>query len=281
MLTGFLLRTAALLLLVPRLSALSLASRRRALGWMTSAATSAMMPLRVGAEAELPDRFNVEDFLKTGTVPNPMGVSGQAGKSRPETGVVLRDGSEVQRAGDGSVLAEILLSGGSSKVPVLASFVSPWPLATGTVFDVECRDPKTGDGVFLAVSGDTGGRSVAELTDAFFVDTLFGPTGRFSSYGTPTDVKVKRSTNNGQYRLVEWSFATLSQSTQTELPRRALVSATIPQGTSQAVLLVGSASAVRWRKGSDQMIADVIASFRAVPAPQTSLKVRAKERRGG
>jgi hypothetical protein len=29
---------------------------------------------------DLPDRFNVDDYLKTGMVMNPMGVSGQAGK---------------------------------------------------------------------------------------------------------------------------------------------------------------------------------------------------------
>jgi hypothetical protein len=39
-----------------------------------------------GAE-DIPDRFNVDDYLRTGIVANPMGVSGQAGKSRPETGV--------------------------------------------------------------------------------------------------------------------------------------------------------------------------------------------------
>jgi len=38
----------------------------------------------------LADEMNVEDFLKKGGVSMPMGVSGQAGKMRPETGVVLR-----------------------------------------------------------------------------------------------------------------------------------------------------------------------------------------------
>ena len=33
---------------------------------------------------------NVDQFLKTGMVAQPMGVSGQAGKSKPETGVILR-----------------------------------------------------------------------------------------------------------------------------------------------------------------------------------------------
>lgn len=38
-------------------------------------------PITAHAKADdLPDRFNVDDYLKTGMVMNPMGVSGQAGK---------------------------------------------------------------------------------------------------------------------------------------------------------------------------------------------------------
>ena len=39
---------------------------------------------------DTPDAMDVDSFLRTGMVPMPMGVSGQAGKARPETGVVLR-----------------------------------------------------------------------------------------------------------------------------------------------------------------------------------------------
>jgi hypothetical protein len=164
-------------------------------------------------------------------------------------------------------------------VPVLATYASPWPLATGTVFDVECRDASNGDGAFLAVSSDTGGLALADLKDSFFVSGLIKPTGRFSSYGEPTDVKINKSSTKGAYRVFDLSFSTLAQSTNMEIPRRARVIATIPAGTKQAVMLVGSASALRWKKGSEQQIESVVESFRAVPAPQTSLKVRAKERR--
>lgn len=206
----------------------------------------------------------------------------------------MRDGSEVARdPRTGDVLAEIILEGSSSnpasggsssssKVPVLASYSSPWPLATGTVFDVECRDAATGDGAFLAVSPNTQGQSLAELKDSFFVNRLIDPTGRFSSYGEPTDVKVRKSTlsDDGKYRTIDLSFSTLSQSTQTEIPRRARIVATIPDGTQQAVMLVGSANALRWKKaGAEQTVHQVTDSFRAVAAPQTALRVRAKERR--
>lgn len=81
-------------------------------------------------QERLVDSFDVDNYLKTGFVNNPMGVSGQAGKSRPETGVVLRDGSEASQDGNGNVLAEILLKDAATgqPIPVLATFTSPWPL---------------------------------------------------------------------------------------------------------------------------------------------------------
>lgn len=54
------------------------------------------------------------------------------------------------------------------------------------MFDIECRDGKTGDGSFVAVTQSTNGRSVGDLPSAFFLERLFDPTGRFSFYGPPT-----------------------------------------------------------------------------------------------
>jgi len=78
---------------------------------------------------------DVDGFLQSGMVSQPMGVSGQAGKSRPETGVFLRDGSEVSRnEKTGDVLAEIVLNVKSdSPTAVVTSFSSPWPLGKKTV----------------------------------------------------------------------------------------------------------------------------------------------------
>jgi hypothetical protein len=134
------------------------------------------------------------------------------------------------------------------------------------------------------------GKSLASLDDDFFVQELAKPTGRFSFYGSPTDIKVKKSSiinSNGDsgdeassYRQIDLSFSTLSQSTMTEIPRRARVMATIPKGCNQAVMLVASTSALRWKnKGADATVASVTDSFRAIPAPPSALKIRAKERR--
>ena len=90
--------------------------------------------------------------------------------------------------------------------------------ATGSLFDVECRDSSTGDGAFMAVSPNVAGSALADLKDSFFVKTLFSSTGRFSFYGQPTDIKVKSSVMKDNYRVLDVGFSTLSQSTQTEIP---------------------------------------------------------------
>jgi len=210
-----------------------------------------------------------------------MGVSSQAGKSRPETGVFLRDGSDVSRdKKTGDVSAEIVVNGSNGeKMAVFVSYSSPWPLAEGPFYDIECRNQKTSDGAFVQVTTDVGGKSIAELDNAFLLDNLLAPSGRFSFYGQPTDVKIKKTTTEGDYKVVDLSFSTLSQATQTEIPRRARLVATIPKGSSQAVVLVGSAPASRWTtKGADQSVYATVESFRAIAAPKSSLKLRRKER---
>ena len=63
----------------------------------------------------------------------------------------------------------------------------------------------------------------------------------------------------------------------TEIPRNAIVAATVPSGSDRAVVLVGSASANRWvNKGAGEAVTKTVESFRAVPAPKTSMKVRAR-----
>jgi hypothetical protein len=130
---------------------------------------------------------------------------------------------------------------------------------------------------------------LSDLQDSYFVQTLFSPTGRFSFYGPPTDIKIKNSfmstttdnnnnINRYNYKILDVTFSTLSQATQTEIPRVARIIATLPTGSNQAVMLVGSASAARWKKGSDRAIASTIDSFQAIAAPPTELKMRAQRK---
>mmetsp|Transcript_13904 Transcript_13904/g.20696 ORF Transcript_13904/g.20696 Transcript_13904/m.20696 type:complete len:294 (+) Transcript_13904:37-918(+) len=259
--------------LVPATTSTSLEAHHRR-EFLSSAAAaligSSILPQYAVAE------LDTEDFLKTGMVSMPMGVSGQAGKAKPRTNVVLREGTDVLQSKKGDVTAEILLGKSSDPIPVLASFTSPWPLAKGGLFDVECREASSGDGAFLTIAkGATS--SISDLPKTFFTDNTFSPTGRFSFYGQPTDIKVKKSEVVDNRRYLEISFSNLSQSTNAEIPRTALVVATIPEGTGDVVMLVGSSNASRWKKGSEKSVRSTVESFRVSLAPTSGLKVRAKQ----
>jgi len=256
------------------------ASRRDVIA--TAAASILALPSAANAAAAVQDSLEIEEFLRTGVDSGGnMGVSSQAGKSRPQTGVVFRDGTDVLQSKKGDVSAEILVGTKADPKSVLISFTAPYKLETGGVFDVECRDQKTGDGAFLAVTEKANGKSLEELDSSFFMQRLFDPTGRFSFYGPPTDVKVKKSTMVNGQRLLEVSFSNLSQSTNAEIPRNAVIVATIPKGTDNAVMLVASANASRWKKGADLTSKAIVDSFSAIPSPKTSMKLRAKDRSGG
>jgi hypothetical protein len=256
------------------------ASRRDVIA--TAAASILALPSAANAAAAVQDSLEIEEFLRTGVDSGGnMGVSSQAGKSRPQTGVVFRDGTDVLQSKKGDVSAEILVGTKADPKSVLISFTAPYKLESGGVFDVECRDQKTGDGAFLAVTEKANGKSLEELDSSFFMQRLFDPTGRFSFYGPPTDVKVKKSTMVNGQRLLEVSFSNLSQSTNAEIPRNAVIVATIPKGTDNAVMLVASANASRWKKGADLTSKAIVDSFSAIPSPKTSMKLRAKDRSGG
>mmetsp|Transcript_28828 Transcript_28828/g.59954 ORF Transcript_28828/g.59954 Transcript_28828/m.59954 type:complete len:321 (+) Transcript_28828:151-1113(+) len=239
-------------------------------------------PEPVWSAAAVQDSMDVEEFLRRGVdIGGTMGVSSQAGKSRPETGVYLRDGSEVSRnKKSGDVSAEIVVNGSDGeKMAVFVGYSSPWPLAEGPFYDIECRNQKTSDGAFVQVTSNTGGKSIDSIENSFLLENLLAPSGRFSFYGQPTDVKVKKSATRGDYKVIDLSFATLSQATQTELPRKAQIIATIPKGSAQAVMLIGSAPASRWKNnGADKDIYSTVESFRAIAAPKSNMKLRRKER---
>ena len=162
-----------------------ISSRRQILDTIGASSTAAILvttstanPSPANAAAAIQDSLEVEEFLRTGVDGGGnMGVSSQAGKSRPQTGVVFRDGTEVLQNKRGDVSAEILTGTKKAPTSVLVSFNAPYKLETGSVFDVECRDGKSGDGAFLAVTESTNGKSLNELPSSFFMERLFSPTG--------------------------------------------------------------------------------------------------------
>ena len=83
--------------------------------------------------------MDVDSFLQSGGVAMPMGVSGQAGKSKPITNIIFReDGIDISRnSKTGTVIAEILVQKAGTKqeeyndenlMSVITSFSAPYPL---------------------------------------------------------------------------------------------------------------------------------------------------------
>jgi hypothetical protein len=111
-------------------------SRRDVLGglaWACGAGVLAVggAPKAAWSAAAVQDSLDVDEFLRRGVdMGGTMGVSSQAGKSRPETGVFLRDGSEVSRnRKTGDVNAEIVVKGtDGEQMAVFVGYSSPWPL---------------------------------------------------------------------------------------------------------------------------------------------------------
>ena len=112
-------------------------SRRSILDTAAGAAAASLslttaVPSRANAAAAVQDSLQIDDFLRTGIDSGgTMGVSSQAGKSRPQTGVVFRDGTEVLQGRNGDVSAEILVGTKANPTSVLVSFSAPYKLEKG------------------------------------------------------------------------------------------------------------------------------------------------------
>lgn len=65
-------------------------SRRSALEWLGQTMVATTTGVIIGSAAAGAAEIDVESYLQSGGVSMPMGVSGQGGKMRPTTGVVLR-----------------------------------------------------------------------------------------------------------------------------------------------------------------------------------------------
>jgi len=262
-------------------------SRRQVIGSLLGGGTAALIGATTATTGSIANAntMDTESFLQSGGVAMPMGVSGQAGKQKPETGVLLREGTDISRdSKTGNCLSEILVQKANSKdkedyMPVVASFSAPWPLATGMVYDVECRSSKTGDAAFLAVTppiADAGSSTaLADMKDKDLIKSIFGTRGRFSFYGVPSDIKIKKSIMSAEgYKILDVNFSTLTQQS-VEVPRKSKIVATLPKGSSQIVMLVASSSASRYtNEGAEKTITSTVNSFRATAGPKTDLPLR-------
>jgi len=202
-----------------------------------------------------------------------LGAGTISSRSRPATGVVLLE--EVKESGQKdapAVTAEIVLDGGIAAIVTFQSQPG-YPLVRGMFYDVEVKG-KVGDSAFLQVARLPEGKSFADVKNEFFTSAVLATEGRFGAYGAATDIKVLKSERVGPLRQIEVSFSALSPG-QAEVPRRALIAAIQPDGSTDAVMLVGSSTASAWKQVEPAM-RKIISSLRIASVRPTNIKRKAK-----
>lgn len=195
--------------------------------------------------------------------------------------VLLEAVQETGKKDSPTVSAELVLDGG---VAATATFQSEqgFPLVRGMFYDVEVRS-KTADGAFLQVAALPSGASIGDVDDRFFTKSVLSTEGRFGAYGAPTDVKVL-SSGKGSKRLLDITFSALSPG-QAEVPRRALIAAVQPVGSSDVVMLVSGSTLGQWKR-SEPALRKMVSSFEIERTRPTNIKRKAKndfrfEEKGG
>lgn len=252
-----------------------LISRRAALSATFSAAS---LPIAAAYADGVPEGMKTSESYTnlqqispetTGT----LGAGTMSSRSRPSTGVVLLE--DVQEAGKKdapTVTADLVLDGGVLATAVFDA-ASGYPLVRGMFYDVEVKG-KAGDSAFLQVAALPGGKSMADMKDSFFTKSVFATEGRFGAYGAATDIKVLSSDKGSSLRIFDVAFSALSPGAL-EVPRRALVAAIQPEGSTDVVMLVGSSTSGQWKKCEPAM-KKMASSLRVVRTRATSIPRKAK-----
>ena len=165
-----------LFLMAPGIPALqSSPCDRRAFAWRTAHKTASVFGIVTVATS---NTFTPASFPDSTALAFEGGVGG-LGKTRPETGVVLREGSAPIQNKQGIVTAEIL-SGKNN--PILIEFKTPWPLLQTTT-GLEARDLQQGESAFLQVLSDAPieAKSSSKILTKLLTDNILTSKGK---YGT-------------------------------------------------------------------------------------------------
>jgi len=182
-----------------------------------------------------------------------------SGKSKPELGMILVDAPKQTGS---SITAEAVLPSG--RVAAI-SYETKFNLVSGGYYDVESMATDGGDGAFVQIVTAPKG-DLSSLKKDWFLQAICSVTGRYGSYGAPIDGKVLADDKSGATRMLDISFTVLSPS-MAEIPRRAVVSATQPAGSSEIVMLVSGCSATKWKKGGEAAARFAATSFRVATRP--------------
>lgn len=200
------------------------------------------------------------------------GGVGGLGKTKPSTGVIFAnpennvvDNNMSSISTPGDYNSELLSPDG--KTPAFLSFYAPWPMLKSS--GIESRDLANSESAFVQVEPLPQGKSVSNLPKSFFVNSIFGQTGKYGMYGTPTDIKISkiRENDNGSVVYVA-TFTTLTPAMR-ESDRKALISAS---SVGNGVFMLVSGTTLARFKSQESLLNKVADSFVCVEAPKTSLR---------
>lgn len=121
-----------------------------------------------------------------------------SGKSKPELGMILVDAPKQTGS---SITADAVLPSG--KIASI-SYDSKFPLVSGGYYDVESMATDGGDGAFVQIAALKG--DLASLKKDQFLQAICATTGRYGSYGAPTDAKVLADDKSSGTRTLDISF---------------------------------------------------------------------------
>ena len=182
-----------------------------------------------------------------------------------------------------TVSAEILVADASNNaggISAVAAFETNYPLAKGNYYDVESRN-KEGDAAYVHVAKLAPGQKLESVPVSFFTDQALGATGRFGSYSAPQITSATTSSLRSSAgasgtamtptRFVDVSFSALTQS-GFEVPRRGVIAAVQPTGSSDVFMLVSSVGAARWKKGGEADVRLAAESFRVTRSRPSNLR---------
>jgi hypothetical protein len=195
------------------------------------------------------------------------GGVGGLGKTKPDTGVILREGSAPIQNSKGIVTAEIVSERGN---PILVEFQAPYPLLGST--SLQARDLQQPESAFVQVIGSNSNKKPAtnKALNVLLTDSIFGSQGKFGAYGSPTDVKISPASNAEDNILYKASFTTYTPG-MLESNRKILLNCQWCDADSTLVVLVVGTTAARF-KSQEATLTKIATSLVAIDAPKTGLQ---------
>ena len=212
------------------------------------------------------------------------GGVGGLGKTKPITGVEFYGESMPVQNAQGMISAELVNAqrrmttintkeGGSTDggpiQPILVTFQTPWPLLT-TTSGLEARDLRTSESAFVQVLPLVEQWQNPKVFQQLLMDSVLAARGKFGAYGTPTDIKVKRISNDGN-GLFSVTFTSYTPAMR-ESERQIWVVPQPVHGNTLVLLVIGT---TRSRFASQEPIFEqIVQSFQAVAAPESKFRAR-------